>query len=137
MKIQKKRCSKCGKLKSLRAFRKDKQKIDGLYSSCGLCWKKYYHSNPNKKLMNRITDLKRKYGLTLEEYDLMDKLQNSRCAICGKVNKNGWNLAVDHNHKTGKIRKLLCASCNLVVGASYEDIEILKLTIKYLEEHNY
>lgn len=86
--------------------------------------------------MNRIIDLKRKYGLTLREYEIMNDSQNGYCAICGKKNKTGWNLAVDHNHKTGKIRGLLCSACNLVVGASQEDIIILEQTIDYLKKYN-
>lgn len=129
-------CTKCKKKKTIQSFRKDKQKSDGLYSSCSQCWKKYYHSNPNKRIMNRITDLKRKYGLTVEEYDEMLKKQNGGCAICGGKNKNNWNLAVDHNHKTGKNRELLCASCNIVLGVSYDNIQILEKAINYIKKHN-
>lgn len=64
--------------------------------------------------------------------------QNGVCAICRCkekiINKNGkkWLLAIDHNHKTGKIRGLLCNSCNIGLGRFNEDIKLLKKAIEYL-----
>lgn len=65
----------------------------------------------------RETNLKCRYGLTVEKYNEMLKEQNSRCAICGKPReKHSRNFAVDHNHTTGKVRALLCDGCNYGVG---------------------
>lgn len=53
------------------------------------------------------------YGLTVEDYNKMLKHQKGRCAICGKTEKeHGRHLCVDHNHKTGMVRGLLCLYCN-------------------------
>lgn len=62
--------------------------------------------------MERAGALRRKYGLTTAQFDEMSKAQNHLCAICNKKKK----LCVDHCHKTGRVRLLLCAGCNLVVG---------------------
>jgi len=69
---------------------------------------------------------------------LLEK-QNGKCAICGNheiaihnVTKNKQNLAVDHCHKNGKIRGLLCQDCNRGIGLFHEDISRLEKAIKYL-----
>ena len=88
--------------------------------------------NPEKRyLTNRKSDLK-KYGITIVEYELMEKKQNCRCAICGKK-QSGKKLAVDHCHKTGRVRGLLCGNCNSGIGKLNDDVEILKKALKYLQ----
>jgi len=80
--------------------------------------------------------LKFKYGLTWKEYLQMRKEQQGRCAICGVKFGRSQNTKahVDHDHKTNKVRKLLCGRCNRVLGLVNEDIKILENMIKYLEE---
>lgn len=70
------------------------------------------------------------YGISFEEYAQMVREQGSRCAICNRET----SLVVDHDHATGKIRKLLCAGCNKGLGFFNEDPESLRRAIKYLEE---
>jgi hypothetical protein len=81
----------------------------------------------------RKFQLKRKYGLTLEEYDALLEEQAGGCAICGGTNPSGFRLAVDHNHETGEVRGLLCTNCNFVLGYSHDDPALLRKTIRYLE----
>jgi hypothetical protein len=58
-----------------------------------------------------------KYGITEDDYDALLASQRGRCAICGKdASGNGRLLAVDHDHKTGEVRGLLCRGCNLGIG---------------------
>ncbi len=83
----------------------------------------------------RVSHLKTKYGLTLEEYDSMVIAQEGRCAICNKEEPNGRNLHVDHNHKTGRIRKLLCKRCNAALGLVDESPQILSAMKDYLLEN--
>lgn len=78
----------------------------------------------------------RKYGLSIEQYEAMYKAQNGVCAICGRLNVAGRRLAVDHDHKTGQVRGLLCSGCNTGLGKFQDRIEILKAMIAYLENHN-
>jgi len=86
---------------------------------------------PKTKLSKRKWDLRWRYGLTLEEYETMEKNQNGCCAICKTpFEKNG---EIDHNHTSGKIRGLLCHHCNIALGSFKDNPEILKNAIRYLE----
>ena len=84
---------------------------------------------------NRKSKLKAKYGLTIEDYDRMFEAQNGVCYICGQLNYDGRRLCVDHSHKTGKVRKLLCYRCNFLVG-TVENIDCWNTIVEYLKEHN-
>ena len=77
--------------------------------------KRWKAENPDKlKTYNRTQSL-RKYNLTQLEFDSMLKKQGGGCACCGT--KDSWrNLAVDHNHKTGEVRGILCDRCNRAAG---------------------
>jgi hypothetical protein len=79
---------------------------------------------------------KKNYGITQEEYDKLNALQNGLCAICGKENVKGKSLGVDHDHITGEIRGLLCQKCNLALGNFEDNIEFVKRAISYLEGEN-
>src|ERR1035437_2799340 len=93
-------------------------------------YKKEYRSMVDKNVRRHV--LKHLYGITPDQYKAMLKFQNNRCAICRKFettrNKRGtlYRLGVDHNHQTGKVRGLLCMSCNtkLVV---FENKNFVKL----------
>lgn len=77
----------------------------------------YYITHKEKILARvKIDTLKRKYGITLAEYDQMLEEQHGVCAICGGADPSGRRLAVDHDHETGKVRGLLCTSCNTRLG---------------------
>lgn len=80
----------------------------------------------------------RKYGLTIEKYERLLKKQNNVCMICKGSNENlRWNgrLAIDHCHKTGKVRGLLCDKCNKGLGQFNDDITLFKEAIKYLRKN--
>lgn len=102
-------------------------------------WKKKYDleysSRPETKEKIKAQHLKRKFGITLEDYQQMFDKQSGLCAICGRPNSINKLLAVDHNHKTGKIRALLCHGCNLAIGHAREDEGILIKMIEYLKQH--
>ena len=80
----------------------------------------------------------REYGISTEDYEKMLKQQNYTCLICGgtKMNKSRKKLCVDHNHKTGVTRGLLCNGCNTIIGMTDEKIETLENCIAYLKMHN-
>jgi len=82
----------------------------------------------------------KKYGLTMEDYGFELDNQNYVCAICGQPETSVFKgtvrrLSVDHNHKTGCYRGLLCGRCNKAIGMFKDDIAILKQAIQYLERH--
>jgi Recombination endonuclease VII len=60
--------------------------------------------------------LRKKYNLTEEDYELLALQQDGVCAICGGRQKNGSLLCVDHDHKTGRVRGLLCWRCNTAIA---------------------
>lgn len=80
--------------------------------------------------------IKTLYGLTQEEYEFMWLTQGGSCAICGKEDSSGKKLAVDHNHKTGAIRGLVCSKCNFFVAHLENNLHLYDTTIKYLERGN-
>ena len=111
-------CKKCTSIKVSSYRNKEKTKK---YKA------EYYIKNKNKKLNN---DLK-KYNLTLKDYNDMLAIQENSCAICKhEVDKR---LSVDHCHKTGKVRGLLCSSCNFILGHADDSIEVLFNAIEYLK----
>lgn len=81
--------------------------------------------------------LKYLYGITLEQKEAMFEAQGKSCAICHSL-EPGWkhNWAVDHCHRTKRVRAILCHSCNIVLGRVKEDVPTLKRMIAYLEAHN-
>ena len=88
------------------------------------------------KEYERRRHLKAAFGITSEQFDEMLEVQGGRCAICRTDEPKGrgvWH--VDHDHATGKIRALLCYSCNWVLGKVKDDTGLLKEMISYLEEH--
>lgn len=89
---------------------------------------------------SRKNFLMKKYNLTVEEHENMIKAQDGKCAICKEIPKtsksNLTGYCVDHCHKTGKVRGILCDRCNLALGYLKDDIEILNNAIKYLNNSN-
>lgn len=91
-------------------------------------------------LTYRGKDLKKKFGIDLATYQAMHDAQDGKCAICGEPEtmkrgeRQAW-LAVDHNHKTGALRDLLCTACNRGIGVFNEDPIRLARAIAYLERH--
>jgi hypothetical protein len=152
--VAQKRCNKCGEWKDRDCFSKHKRHGDGLSTNCKECQRAYKNNNlqrdkerahlwqkNNRAKVNayrvRRKDDKRKYklkyvyGITVEDYDRMFREQNGKCATCGSDN-NGKRLVVDHDHKTGKVRGLLCASCNVAIGFMKDDESIVMKVFHYL-----
>jgi len=98
------------------------------------------HTKEYKQKINLKTKLK-KYNLSPKKFNELLKKQNNVCAICKKSesSKNQYKirkLSVDHNHKTGKIRGLLCNNCNHALGLIKENTSILRTMIDYLQRTN-
>ncbi len=119
-------CKKCFQVinNAYKATRKEEIKV---------IKKREYRKNKEKYLNRNLLD---KYGITRLDFLRMRADQNECCYICGiHYTKRPKGLLVDHNHTTGKVRKLLCNQCNSILGYSYENIEVLENAIKYLKEH--
>ena len=140
--LETRECRKCGEVKNLLESFYRQRKDPALKSSysyeCKECTVKRVVENhkkdPSKASRN---ELRRKYGLTFAEFDKMLTEQNESCAICkspvagGKHNR----FMVDHDHKTGRVRGLLCKSCNIALGEVNDDLTTLKNMINYLSKH--
>lgn len=131
-------CMTCGKEKLATEFYMRNKKTGVRHSSCKECdkerVKKRHQQNPNRTKNN---DLKRNYGITLQEHNQMFESQNGLCAICGNTGDGRWQkLCVDHDHSTGKVRELLCRNCNMVLGQVGDNIQTLESMIKYLNKHS-
>jgi hypothetical protein len=103
----------------------------------------YTASKPKEWIQakGRRDHLKRRYNITPQEYETKLASQDYKCAVCGKDasdNKRGGKLDplhVDHCHKSGNLRDLLCYSCNSGLGQFKDDIETLQKAIDYLRKH--
>lgn len=103
--------------------------------------KQWRIDNPDKyKAQQLVHNTKRRYkkfGLTKEEYDEMFLNQNNCCAICGSsTNTSSKDWSIDHCHATGKVRGVLCHSCNLILGHAKDNTAVLEKAVKYLNEHS-
>ncbi len=148
-----KKCSACSQEKEASEFWKRTISPDGLAYICKACDAPRYmrkkRKNPeeiaakqkewrdnNKK---RIRDVKRnsKYGLSGEEADRMREEQFFACAICRRheslLGKRG--LVIDHDHKTDKIRGLLCDKCNRCLGLLDDSVDIIESAVRYLRKY--
>ncbi len=83
--------------------------------------------------------LKKNFKITLEDYQSMERDQNGVCKICKQPEtkldhrtKQPRALAVDHCHKTGKVRGLLCSDCNTAIGLLKDDVHLMQTAIDYV-----
>lgn len=97
--------------------------------------KAQYTAEGRTQASNRRSHLKRKYGMTPEQYDEMLAAQGGGCAICGRPPKK-ISLHVDHDHETGAIRRLLCFLCNNLLGDAGDDPGLLEKAAAYLRSHD-
>lgn len=88
-------------------------------------YKRAYNKTTHGQAGIRHADYRRKYGITIEDYDQLLNKQGGTCAICGIVPTNK-RLDVDHCHKTGMIRGLLCNICNMALGRFEVDYRVSK-----------
>jgi hypothetical protein len=126
-------CSKCSIIKPNTEFFKDKRQRDGLATHCKSCQRKAI-SNWGQSHYTYIA--LRKYGVTPEQYNQAIKDQDNKCAICHREEfSNRTNkLCIDHDHKTGKFRGLLCNRCNRCIGRFDDNPILLRAAAAYLED---
>jgi hypothetical protein len=136
-------CRNCNIVKPLELFHKNKACKDGRASWCKECQSimlKEARKDPlkgDKFRHYRYKGLiKKRYGITIEQYDKMFEEQNGSCAICKKICKHGVlfgkRLSVDHDHNTKFVRGLLCQKCNRGLGLFNDNTEIMEEAIKYI-----
>ena len=136
-----KTCTVCKQTLGYEHFHNSKVTKDGKGYRCRKCdteARTQYRLNNlvRYKTISRNKQLKFKYGLSIEEYNVLLENQNHSCAIC-KCNVTSkrvkGSFAVDHNHTTGKIRGLLCNQCNRAIGMLNDSPELLQTALTYLQ----
>lgn len=147
-------CTQCKETKLLELFVKNKTCIAGYASTCKLCsnaykreWardpvayrkrlesKQKHNKTETRKISARRLALKKKYGMTLEDYQSLCQSQQNMCLICKQIH---LQLVVDHDHNTNLVRGLLCRNCNSALGLFKEDVNTLKNAIDYVSKHFY
>jgi hypothetical protein len=90
-------------------------------------------------LLYRDKEFRKRFGITLLDYQAKLEEQKGVCAICSKPERGTRNgvtrwLNVDHNHETNEVRGLLCTNCNVAVGMMFESREIMRAAIAYLDK---
>lgn len=78
----------------------------------------------------------RKFGITIKQRDALLTAQGEVCAICGTDTPKGKGWCVDHNHKTGRVRAILCSPCNVGIGHFSESAERMRRAAIYLEAND-
>lgn len=94
-----------------------------------------YRASGRKAISNRKSHLKRRFGLTIEMYDQMLAQQGGVCRLCGRPPAPDRSLHVDHDHSTGRVRSLLCFTCNNALGDFEDDPVRLMAAASYVAEH--
>lgn len=139
-----KKCSKCKSTQPLDNFSNSR---NSKRSDCKDCNSKYRKKN-NKRRLAYLKDWAKKnpekvreqkyrhrYGIDISEYNRLLEEQGGSCKICkskDKKRKNAEFFAVDHCHKTGKVRGLLCYNCNSGLGKFKDDPELVEKALSYL-----
>jgi hypothetical protein len=90
----------------------------------------YHRAHEREHHTQRNRRLAQNYGLTAEQFTQMIQDQSSQCLICKTVPRR---LVVDHDHKTGEVRGLLCDACNLMLGKARDSVKVLQAAIAYLD----
>lgn len=129
-------CKWCNRAKSRSEFRRSETYRDKLNGRCKECQSRRdaEHYLKNKEHICRQTNdrhLFREFGLTRSQYDTMFEARDGLCGIC-KRSQPEKKLAVDHCHRTGKIRGLLCKHCNMGIGQFGDDPERLIAAATYI-----
>ncbi len=131
-------CSKCKVEKPFDQFYIDRRSKTGYTSRCRGCAneasKDWYRKSPEYRQIIRNSGLKTRFGIDQDDYFQMLEDQGGVCYICEE--KPEGYLHVDHNHKTGEVRGLLCKSCNHGLGNFRDNIAFLKNAIKYLDKNS-
>lgn len=143
-----KKCRICGKEKPLSDFYKATNRALGVKNECKVCFnedlRKRYKKDGGMKDRNK--HLVSNYGITIDDYFALLEKQGGVCAICGRgpenfevTDKNGVvksysRFLVDHDHKTGTVRGLLCRGCNSGLGHFQDSTDVMFKAISYLKE---
>lgn len=128
-----KKCSRCKEVLPRGSFYRNSSSPSGLSSYCKVCNADYTREK-RKRNPDQYTEqqLQYGYGISLETFNEMYKKQDGSCAIC--KSKPDYRLCIDHRHDTGKVRGLLCRTCNKAIGQLGDTPESVYKAYVYLKE---
>lgn len=127
-------CNKCKQYKNPEEFGKLSYNWNGLDCICKDC-RSHKRKTPEEREHIWEFCMKKRYGISKENYYNLLEEQNGVCAICFKAEIQGRKLSVDHNHLTGEVRGLLCSKCNMVLGLLGDNDELLLNALNYLKNN--
>jgi len=148
-------CSKCLLTKPIDEFSKGQSRCKKCKAAATRAWyanqtpearerhlqtRRDFAKSAKGKRVRKNIQLRCRFDIGLCDYERMLAEQNGVCAIClqperSKQNGRIIDLAVDHDHKTGRVRQLLCMTCNQMLGAINDNQELLQKAIDYLRRH--
>ena len=134
-------CPQCLVNLPVTCYYKNNQSTNNIMSWCKDCckrlrpqnkdyFKKYYQEN---KIKRRASDRKRRYKVSEKEFQKQFFSQGSCCAICKTTDSGKQHWCVDHDHKTGIFRAVLCTSCNSMLGYAKDNSDTLKRAAAYID----
>jgi hypothetical protein len=131
-------CPSCNKIKPIDNFYKDSYATLGIAIYCKECSSKkgrlIYSSSKSKR---KNYEYRKLYNISLDDYNKMLKDQDEKCLICHKkFGTQSRSIHVDHDHKTKKVRGLLCSKCNPLLGLCDDNVLILEEAIKYIKKYS-
>lgn len=131
-----KTCKTCQTPKPIDQFYRHPGYSDGRFADCIVCVKAQgaaYRANNKSKIQQKDMRyrVQKRYGIAADVYEAMVIEQDGKCAICRQPDPRRL-LSVDHNHKTGKVRGLLCHSCNVMIGHAKDNPTLLETAAAYL-----
>jgi hypothetical protein len=135
-----KTCTKCSLELPTSEFYPDGRRPGKLIAQCVACHtsasrERYQKNHARERTRQRTYYLQSRYLMTREEYAARVAAQSGVCAICSESCPVFGKLSVDHDHETGKVRDLLCNSCNTALGHFRDRPELLLRAAAYLERH--
>ncbi len=129
-----KKCKTCHLEKMANHFWTDLTQEDGLARHCADCRTEEGRKSYTKHRAERLSHSRAKrYGLTNEQLERMMMAQGRLCGICGKELTHSRSWCVDHDHKSGTVRGLLCNSCNTAIALMRDSVETLAAAIRYIQ----
>lgn len=124
-------CPECEIVKPISEFPRNRASTTGYGGYCKPC-----HNAKGKATYQRLYGgtreyhLRRRYGITGADFDAMVEAQGGTCTVCDQKPEH-----VDHDHKTGKVRGILCFNCNQALGNVRDDLAVLQRLMDYLRRH--
>jgi len=125
--VVERKCSRCQETKPKIDFKSYQWKLASAY--CNPC----REANSTKDYHKNRSHLKNRFGMTVEQYDSILQSQSYTCAICKQPEIQNKRLSVDHCHKTGIIRGILCQKCNQGLGSFRDNTDYLLNAYNYLK----